>query len=117
MRNRNFFARGLRQVASLILSSLLVAAGGASFTVAQEAGGAATAQDEEVVKVKTRVVFLDALVTDKKTKSFAAGLAPENFEVLADGKPRPVSYFTREGDRNRRPLALALVFDLERLGA
>ncbi|HEY0083151.1 MAG TPA: hypothetical protein VGB61_10200, partial [Pyrinomonadaceae bacterium] len=34
-----------------------------------------------------------------------------------DGKPRPISYFTREGDKNRRPLALALVFDLERLGA
>jgi len=88
--------------------------GGASFAGAQEA--AAGAQDE-VVKVRTRVVFLDALVTDKKTKLFAAGLAPENFEVLADGKARPVSYFTREGDKNRRPLALALVFDLERLGA
>jgi len=86
--------------------------GGASLAAAQEA----VAQDE-VVKVRTRVVFLDALVTDKKTKAFASGLAPENFEVLADGRARPVSYFTREGDRNRRPLALALVFDLERLGA
>jgi VWFA-related protein len=86
--------------------------GGASLAAAQEA----TAQDE-VVKVRTRVVFLDALVTDKKTKTFASGLTAENFEVLADGRPRPVSYFTREGDKNRRPLALALVFDLERLGA
>lgn len=91
--------------------SLLLIGGGASFAIAQDA-----AQDE-VVKVRTRVVFLDALVTDKKTKSFAAGLTPENFEVLADGQLRPVSYFTREGDKNRRPLALALVFDLERLGA
>jgi VWFA-related protein len=119
MRNRNFFTRGLRHAASLTLSLLLVAGfggGGAFRAGAQEEGGKAL-QEEEVVKVKTRVVFLDALVTDKKTKSLAAGLAPENFEVLADGKPRSVTYFTREGDRNRRPLALALVFDLERLGA
>ncbi|HEX8422747.1 MAG TPA: VWA domain-containing protein [Pyrinomonadaceae bacterium] len=114
MRSQNFLSRGLRNGVSFALSLLLLC-GGASFALAQEAGGA-TAQDE-VLKVRTRVVFLDALVTDKKTKSFASGLTPENFEVLADGKPRPVSYFTREGDKNRRPLALAVVFDLERLGA
>lgn len=114
MRSQNFFSRVIRNGISCALSLLLVC-GGASFAVAQEAGAAA--QQDEVVKVRTRVVFLDALVTDKKTKSFASGLAPENFEVLADGKPRPVSYFTREGDKNRRPLALAVVFDLERLGA
>ncbi|HLL17063.1 MAG TPA: VWA domain-containing protein [Pyrinomonadaceae bacterium] len=110
MRSRKFFSHIVGHGISFALSLLLVC-GGASSAVAQEA-----AQDE-VVKVRTRVVFLDALVTDKKTKSFASGLTADNFEVLADGKPRPVSYFTREGDKNRRPLALALVFDLERLGA
>ena len=114
MRSKNFFSRVIINATSFALSLLLVC-GGATFAVAQEATMAA--QQDEVVKVRTRVVFLDALVTDRKTKSFAAGLAPENFEVLADGRPRPVSYFTREGDKNRRPLALALVFDLERLGA
>jgi VWFA-related protein len=114
MRSQNFLSRGVREGISCLLALLLVC-GGASLGVAQEA--AATTAQDEVVKVRTRVVFLDALVTDKKTKSFASGLTPENFEVLADGKPRPVSYFTREGDKNRRPLALAIVFDLERLGA
>ncbi|MDQ1612209.1 MAG: hypothetical protein QOG00_2140 [Pyrinomonadaceae bacterium] len=111
MSSHNFFSRIISRTISLALSLLLVC-GGASLAAAQEA-----AAQDEVVKVRTRVVFLDALVTDKKTKLFASGLAPENFEVLADGRARPVSYFTREGDRNRRPLALALVFDLERLGA
>ncbi|HEX8128474.1 MAG TPA: VWA domain-containing protein [Pyrinomonadaceae bacterium] len=111
MSSRHFFSRILRNGTSLALALLLLF-GGASFAAAQ-----GTAQEDEVVKVRTRVVFLDALVTDKKTKSFASGLTAENFEVLADGSPRPVSYFTREGDKNRRPLALALVFDLERLGA
>jgi VWFA-related protein len=111
MRIKHFFPRLCANGISLALALALVC-GGAFEAVAQDA-----AQDDEVVKVRTRVVFLDALVTDRKTKSFAAGLTAENFEVLADGRPRPVSYFTREGDKNRRPLALALVFDLERLGA
>jgi VWFA-related protein len=111
MISRNFFSHITGRAVSVALA-LLLSCGGASLVAAQEA-----TQDDEVVKVRTRVVFLDALVTDKKTKAFASGLLAENFEVLADGKPRPVSYFTREGDKNRRPLALALVFDLERLGA
>ncbi|HLL71959.1 MAG TPA: VWA domain-containing protein [Pyrinomonadaceae bacterium] len=111
MKSHNFFLPLIREAVSFTLALLLIG-GGASFVAAQE-----PAAQDEVVKVRTRVVFLDALVTDKKTKAFAAGLAAENFEVLADGRPRPVSYFTREGDKNRRPLALALVFDLERLGA
>jgi VWFA-related protein len=115
MNSRNFFSRIITGGISFALSLWLVT-GGALLVPAQEVAAAA-AQEDEVVKVRTRVVFLDALVTDGKTKSLASGLAPENFEVLADGKPRPISYFTREGDKNRRPLALALVFDLERLGA
>jgi hypothetical protein len=78
---------------------------------------AAAADSEEVLQVNTRVVFLDALVTDKKTRALAQDLKAENFEVLADGRPRPLTYFSREGDAARRPLALTLVFDLERLGA
>ncbi|HEX8068420.1 MAG TPA: VWA domain-containing protein [Pyrinomonadaceae bacterium] len=85
------------------------------------AGGAARAQEavaeDSVVRVRTRVVSLDALVKDKKTKQLVNDLKLENFEVLADGQPRPVTYFSREGDAGRKPLALVLVFDLERLGA
>ncbi|MDT7603756.1 MAG: hypothetical protein QOF61_1753 [Acidobacteriota bacterium] len=74
-------------------------------------------EKEEVLQINTRVVFLDALVTDKKTKATASDLSAENFEVLSDGQPRKVTYFSREGDAARRPLALVLVFDLERIGS
>ena len=60
---------------------------------------------EDTIKIKTRVVFLDALVKDKKTNSPISNLTTENFEVLDDGKPRSISYFTREGQA-RKPLAL-----------
>src|SRR5216683_2308948 len=72
------------------------------------------AQDpkEDIVRVRTRVVFIDTLVQDKKTGAPVADLTRENFEVLADGKPRTLSYFSRAGEGRRRPLALVLVLDL-----
>ena len=75
------------------------------------------AQDvEDTIRIKTRVVFLDALVKDKKTNLPISNLTQENFEVLDNGKPRAISYFTREGQA-RKPLALILVLDLREDGA
>ena len=71
---------------------------------------------EDTIRIKTRVVFLDALVKDKKTNLPISTLAQENFEVLDNGKTRPLSYFTREGQA-RKPLALILILDLRNDGA
>src|SRR2546429_2570361 len=74
---------------------------------------ATRAQDKrDIVSVRTRVVLVDTLVQDKKTGAPVADLTRENFEVLADGKPRTLSYFSRAGEGRRRPLALLLVLDL-----
>ena len=71
---------------------------------------------EDTIKIKTRVVFLDALGKDKRTNLPISNLATENFEVLDNGKPRDISYFTREGQA-RKPLALILILDLREDGA
>lgn len=71
---------------------------------------------EDTIKIKTRVVFLDALVKDKKTNLPISELTTANFEVLDDGKPRNITYFTREGQA-RKPLALILILDLREDGA
>ena len=92
-----------------ILLLLVVLAALASFPVrAQEV--------EDTIKIKTRVVFLDALVRDKKTNLPISELTTSNFEVLDDGKPRNITYFTREGQA-RKPLALILILDLREDGA
>jgi len=70
---------------------------------------------EDVVRVNTRVVFIDTLVRDKKTGAPVTNLSVESFQVLDDGKPRKLSYFSREGV-TRRPLALMLVLDLSTSG-
>src|SRR6267378_1029294 len=66
---------------------------------------------DDIVRVRTRVVFVDTLVQDKKTGAPVADLTRENFQVLADGKVRPLSYFSRADEGRRRPLALVLVID------
>ena len=71
---------------------------------------------EETIKIKTRVVFLDALVKDKKTNTPVSDLSTENFEVLDNGKSRTISYFTREGQA-RKPLAMVLIIDVRDDGA
>src|SRR5437867_10523851 len=70
----------------------------------------------DTIQVRTRVVFLDALVKEKKTGIPISDLNPENFEVFDDGQPRAISYFTREGQA-RKPLALILILDLRDDGA
>ena len=70
----------------------------------------------DTIKIRTRVVFMDALVKDRKTGVPISDLKPENFEVFDDGKPRSISYFTREGQA-RKPLALILILDLRDDGA
>jgi VWFA-related protein len=70
----------------------------------------------DTIRVNTRVVFMDALVKDKRTGVPISDLKPENFEIFDDGNPRPITYFTREGQA-RKPLALVLILDLRADGA
>ena len=70
----------------------------------------------DTIKIRTRVVFMDALVKDKKTGIPISNLRPENFELFDDGKPRTISYFNSEGQA-RKPLALVLILDLRDDGA
>lgn len=94
---------------------LLIVVGLIAFLlIASTRAGAQEAAD--TIRVNTRVVFMDALVKDKRTGVPIADLKPENFEILDDGTARPIAYFTREGQA-RKPLALVLILDLRDSGA
>jgi VWFA-related protein len=92
----------------LIWAAFLIGLFFASSTPAQEVA--------DTIRVRTRVVFMDALVKDKKTGVPIIDLKPENFELFDDGQPRPISYFTREGQA-RKPLALIIILDCREDGA
>jgi|GEM_PF-2135640 len=81
----------------------------------QQPGPKATPpQDSEndVIRMNTRVVFIDALVKDRKKKAPITNLTRENFTVLDDGHVRELTYFTT-GMETRRPRLLMLVIDFK----
>src|SRR6266481_2576841 len=96
------------KLTSIVWRSLFLILFIVSLTTAQEVA--------DTIRVRTRVVFMDALVKDKKTGVPISDLKPENFELFDDGQSRPISYFTREGQA-RKPLALILILDLRDDGA
>jgi VWFA-related protein len=67
-------------------------------------------RDEDIVQVNTRAVFFDVLVKDKRTGLPVKDLTRADFLVFDNGRPRTLTYFSREGEK-RRPLALVLVID------
>ena len=93
----------------VILAALIV-------IIILSAHAAAAQEAPETIRINTRVVFMDALVKDKRSGVPIADLKPENFEIYDNGTLRPVSYFTREGQA-RKPLALVLILDLRDDGA
>jgi VWFA-related protein len=94
---------------SFLTCALALLLCGAVHTTAQESVA-------DTLRINTRVVFMDALVKDKRTGLPVSGLKEDNFEVYDEGQPRKLSYFTREGEA-RKPLALVLVLDLRGDGA
>lgn len=72
---------------------------------------------EETISVRTREVFIDVLVRDKRTGAAISDLTRENFTVLDEGVPRQLTHFARAGAVRERPLALFIIFDISPGGA
>src|SRR5690349_18882650 len=52
------------------------------------------------VRSTTRVILVDAIVTDGKGQS-VTGLGANDFSVLEDGKPQKISFFSYESQAKR----------------
>jgi len=67
-------------------------------------------EDDDVVKITTNLVQVDAVVTDKNGK-VVTDLKPEEVQILEDGKPQKVTHFaynvtgTESVNRTGKPLA------------
>jgi VWFA-related protein len=82
------------RVNSLLLCLLLLTA---PFARAQQQKPAAPVQDEpeEVIRLDTELIQVQAVVTDKKGQP-VDGLTRDDFEVFEDGQPRALSFFAVE---------------------
>lgn len=92
---------GIRGKSLLLIVTLALCAGVFN---AQTAG-----QSADVVRIRTRVVFVDVLVKDKRTNAPVTDLKSNNFEILDNGRLRQLTYFSRHGEKTERPLALVVL--------
>lgn len=67
---------------------------------------AAQETDEEIIKVDTNLVVLNAVVTDAKG-DFTTGLRQKDFQIFEDGKPMQIETFGAE----ETPFAAVVLFD------
>ncbi len=70
----------------------------------------AQGQEPEVVRTNTELVQTAITVLDKKG-NFVEGLKREQFELMVDGKPRPVAFFERIAAGSPRERELATLAD------
>lgn len=68
------------------------------------------AQEPEVIRTNTELVQTAITVLDKKG-NFVEGLKREQFELVVDGKPRPVTFFERIAAGSAREQELATLAD------
>lgn len=94
-------SRGIRGRLLLAIATLMLSA--CAFS------GQAMAQSEDVVRIRTRVVFVDVLVKDKRTNAPLPDLKISNFEIYDNGRLRQPTYFTGPGAKSDRPLALVVL--------
>ena len=69
--------------------------------------------DDEVLKIKTNIVNVDAVVYNKKTGQIVTGLKKENFAVFENGVKQEITNFATP----EAPITVTLVVDYSRTGA
>ena len=67
--------------------------------------------ESEIVRITSRLVSVDVLVTDKRTGARVDGLKKEDFEVMDEGRRQTITHFSQNSDPER-PLALVLLVDV-----
>jgi VWFA-related protein len=61
-----------------------------------------------LMRVSSQLVLIDALVENEKTGDPVGNLQKEDFQVLEDGQPQNISYFSHD----QLPLSVVFLFDL-----
>ena len=77
---------------ALALSTLLSAVAFGQQQPSQQQGAAPATADDDVVRITTSLVQVDALVVDKKARQ-VTDLRPDEFEILEDGRPQKITNF------------------------
>lgn len=94
----------------MMKSALLLALALAFVSLLAPHARAQEVSPDEVIKVNTDLVVLDAQVFVKKNRKVVTDLKREDFALTEDGAPREISYFSRD----ELPLSVVLLLDVSR---
>jgi VWFA-related protein len=89
------------------------------FLTAAQVSSLAQAAAPQTLKVTTRIVVLDVVVTDKKGNPINRELTPDDFTVLEDKQPQQIRSFEMPGEHRMPPGDTAIVHsaaDLKKIG-
>jgi VWFA-related protein len=76
------------------------------------ASSASIQQEPTTIRVSSRLVNVDIVVTDRRTGARVDDLRKKDFELLDDGQPVEITYFSR-GDERDRPFVLVLFVEVD----
>src|SRR5580704_13119091 len=105
MQKRKCSALRVAVVGAILASALIYT--GAAVAQTQEPAKPAATNDQAVatapaIKTESRLVLVDAVVTDKKGK-YLRDLKQDDFKVLEDGKEQAITSFTFGTDPTSQP--------------
>lgn len=86
---------------------LAVVVGSAGVRIGAQQPQASQEAPPPTIRVSTRLVLVDVLVTDKNDKP-VAGLKAEDFTVQEKGKAQKIAFFTPAGEREQQRAAVQL---------
>lgn len=69
-------------------------------------------KSDEVVKVSSNIVQIEAVVINKKTKQIVTGLKQQNFQIFEDGVQKDVTNFSTPD----APITVAVVLEFSKIG-
>ena len=95
---------------SIVWSASLIGVFGFVLT-ASDVSAFAQGETSETVRVTSRLVSVDVLVTNKRTGARVDGLRQEDFQVSDNGRLQVLTHFAK-GATADRPLALAMLVDV-----
>ncbi len=96
----NLEGRTMRRITLLLISLVLL-----TFVCAPAYGQSTS--DTQVLKVRTDLVNIDALVKQKQTGRIISNLSKDDFTVFEDGIQQTISYFSQE----KLPVSIVLLVD------
>ncbi|HVF44555.1 MAG TPA: VWA domain-containing protein [Pyrinomonadaceae bacterium] len=69
-------------------------------------------KSDEVVKVSSNIVQIEAVVINKKTKQIMTGLKQQNFQIFEDGVQKEITNFSTPDS----PITVAVVLEFSKIG-